>query len=68
MSFHAGQGTRAGEWYARPNAANNAADYAKFFRLSHNAVIRVDDDVCNLIHTHEHRGDFERVVQAHLIA
>jgi hypothetical protein len=29
---------------------------------SHDAVIRVYDDAGNVIETHEHNGDFERVV------
>jgi hypothetical protein len=28
-------------WYARPNAASNAVDYAKFYSRSHDAAIRV---------------------------
>ena len=31
-------------WYAEPNAATNAVDYAKFRSCSHRAVIRVYDD------------------------
>jgi len=33
-------------------------DCAKFFSRSHNAVIRVYDDVGNLIETYKHKGDF----------
>jgi hypothetical protein len=33
-----------GLWYAGPNAASNAIDYAKFFSRSHDAVIRVYDE------------------------
>jgi hypothetical protein len=32
-------------WYAEPNAINNAIGYAKFFSRSHDAVIRVFDEV-----------------------
>jgi hypothetical protein len=34
-------------WYAGPNAASNAIDYAKFYSRSHNGVIRVYDDAGN---------------------
>jgi len=46
-------------WYAEPNAASNAVDYAKFCNRSHNAVIRVYDDASNVIQTHEHAGRFK---------
>jgi len=36
--------------------------YAKFFSRSHDAVIRVYDEAGNVIETHEHAGDFERVM------
>jgi len=49
-------------WYGEPNAASNAVDYAKFRSRSHDAVIRVCDDAGNMIETHEHAGDFQRVV------
>jgi hypothetical protein len=39
-----------------------AIGYAKFFSRSHDAVIRVYDAAGNVIETHEHRGDFQRVV------
>jgi hypothetical protein len=45
-------------WYAEPNAASNAVDYAKFRSRSHRAVIRVDDGVGNVIETDEDTGDF----------
>jgi hypothetical protein len=38
-----------GLWYAEPNAASNAVDYAKHFSRSHDAVIRVYDDAGNVI-------------------
>jgi hypothetical protein len=37
-----------------------AVDYAKFFSLSHDAVIRVYDEGGNVIATHEHKGDFKQ--------
>jgi hypothetical protein len=46
-------------WYAEPNAIQNAIEYAKFPSRSHNAVIRVYDDVGNVIETHEYKGDFK---------
>jgi hypothetical protein len=45
-------------WYGEPNAI----DYAKFYSRSHDAVIRVFDHAGNVIETHEHAGDFQRVV------
>jgi hypothetical protein len=45
-------------WYAEPNAISNAIDYAEHRSRSHDAVIRVYDDVGNVIETHEHVGDF----------
>ncbi len=44
-----------GEWEDDPPAPS----YGKFYRRSHNAVIRVYDDVGNVIQTHEHAGDFK---------
>ena len=32
---------------------------AKFFSRSHDPVIRVNDEVGNVIETHEHTGDFK---------
>jgi hypothetical protein len=46
-------------WYADPDAISNAIGYAKFYSRSHDAVIRVYDDVGNVIETHEHKGDFK---------
>jgi hypothetical protein len=43
-------------WYTKPD---DAADYAKFFSRSHDAVIRVYDAAGNLTETHEHKGDFK---------
>ena len=36
-------------------------DYAKFFSLSRDAVIRVYDETGNVIETHEHAGEFKEV-------
>jgi hypothetical protein len=46
-------------WYGEPNAIGNAISYAKFYRRSHDAVIRVFDEAGNVIETHEHTGDFK---------
>jgi hypothetical protein len=46
-------------WYSEPNAASNAIGYAKFFSRSHDAVIRIYDDVGNVIEMHEHAGQFK---------
>jgi hypothetical protein len=35
------------------------SSYAKFYRGSHNAVIRVYDEAGNVVETHEHAGDFK---------
>ena len=45
-------------WYGEPNAIADAVDYAMHFSRSVEAVIRVYDDACNVIATHEHVGDF----------
>jgi adenosyl cobinamide kinase/adenosyl cobinamide phosphate guanylyltransferase len=37
---------------------SNAIDYAKFRSRSHDAVIRIYDEVGNVIATHEHAGKF----------
>ena len=36
-------------------------DYAKFFSLSRDAVIRVYDETGNVIETHERAGEFKEV-------
>ena len=46
-------------WYGEPDAVRNAVGYAKFFRRSHPAIIRVFDGSGALIETHEHAGDFK---------
>jgi hypothetical protein len=48
-------------WYGEPNALSNAIGCAKFYSRSHDAVIRVYDEVGNVIETHEHVGDFKGV-------
>jgi hypothetical protein len=37
------------------------SSYAKSYRRSHNAVIRVYDDAGNVIETHEHKGNFKEL-------
>ena len=46
-------------WYGEPNAVSNAVDYAKFRSRSAHAVIRVYDEVGDVIETHRHAGDFK---------
>ncbi len=46
-------------WYGEPNPISNSIDYAKFRSRSHHTVIRILDDVGNVIETHEHAGDFK---------
>ena len=46
-------------WYGKPDAVSNAIGYAKFFSRSHPAVIRVYDEIGNVVDTHEHAGDFK---------
>jgi hypothetical protein len=46
-------------WYDGSNAASNAIGYASHYSRSHGAVIRVYDDVGNVIETHQHAGDFK---------
>ena len=46
-------------WYGEQNAIINAVGYAEHFSRSHDAVIRVYDDLGNVIETHEHKGDFK---------
>ena len=42
----------------RYHEPNDAVDYAKFYSRSHDAVIRVYDEVGHVIETHEHAGEF----------
>jgi len=46
-------------WYDGPNAISNAIGYAEQYSRSHDAVIRVYDEVGKVIETHEHEGDFK---------
>ncbi len=46
-------------WYGEPNAIDIAANYAKFFSRSHDAVIRVFDEAGNVLERHEQVGDFK---------
>ena len=43
-------------WYDTPD---NAIGYAMHYSRSQNAVIRVYDELGNVIETHEDKGDFE---------
>jgi len=42
-------------WYGEPNAVG----YGQHFSRSHDAAIRVYDDVRNVIETHEQKGEFK---------
>ena len=46
-------------WYGVPNGISNGISYAKFRSRSHDAVIRVYDEIGNVIQTHEQAGDFK---------
>jgi hypothetical protein len=46
-------------WYGESDAIANAISYAKFYSRSHEAVIRVCDEMGNVIETHEHAGEFK---------
>jgi len=46
-------------WYGEPNAVANAIGYAEHRSRSHDAVLRVYNDVGNVIETHEHKGEFK---------
>ena len=45
-------------WYDGANAASNAIGYASHYSRSHDAVIRVYDELGNVIETPEQAGDF----------
>jgi len=49
-------------WYGEPNAVDNAIGHSEHYSRSHDAVIRVYDEAGNVTETHEHKGDFQRVV------
>jgi hypothetical protein len=40
----------------------NAIGYAEFYSRSQHTVLRVYDEAGNVIETHEHKGDFQRVM------
>src|SRR6266550_982720 len=46
-------------WYRGPNAIRAAIDYAKFYSHLHDVVIRVYDDVGNVVEVHRHKGDLK---------
>jgi hypothetical protein len=46
-------------WYGKSDAIANAISYAKFYSRSHDAVIRVCDEMGNVIETREHAGEFK---------
>ena len=46
-------------WCGGPEAISNAIGYAEHYSRSHDAVIRVYNDVGNVIETHEHAGEFK---------
>jgi hypothetical protein len=46
-------------WYGGPNAVSNAIGFAVHHSRSRGAVIRVYDQVANLIEMHEHAGNFK---------
>jgi len=48
-----------GRLYGEPNGVANAIGYAKFYSRSHRTVIRVYNDVGNMIETHEQTGDLK---------
>jgi hypothetical protein len=45
-------------WYGEPDAISNAIGYAKC-TAGRTMLIRVYDEVGNVIETHEHKGDFK---------
>jgi glutamate formiminotransferase len=50
-------------WYSGPNAVENAIGYALHRSSANDAVIRVYDAAGKTIETHEHKGDFKRMVR-----
>ena len=46
-------------WYRGPNAIRDAIGHVKLCSRSHDAVIRVYDEVGNVIKTHEQAGEFK---------
>jgi len=51
-------------WYDGANALSNAIGYAMHDSRSADAVIRVYDGAGNVIHTHEHTGEFQKILIA----
>jgi hypothetical protein len=45
--------------YGEPNAVSNAIGYAQRYSRSHDAVIRVYDESCNVIETHDQKVNFK---------
>jgi len=45
-------------WYGGSNAVANAIGFAEHFSRSHDSVIRVYDEACNVIETQQHKGEF----------
>jgi hypothetical protein len=46
-------------WCGEPDSIANIIGYAKFRSRSHAAVIRVYNEIGNVIETHEHKGEFK---------
>jgi hypothetical protein len=46
-------------WYAETNAISNAIGYAKFRSRSHDAAIRVYNEIGDMIETHEQAGELK---------
>ena len=46
-------------WHGEPDAISNAIGYAKFYRRSHVAGIRVYDEAGKAMETHEQAGEFK---------
>jgi hypothetical protein len=54
-----GSHTRLDVRLQNQTALSDAIGYAIHYRRSHDAVIRVYDELGNVIETHEHAGDFK---------
>jgi hypothetical protein len=48
----------------RPHPLESRVSYAMHYSRSHEAVIRVYDDAGNVIETHQHKGNFRKVVRS----
>jgi hypothetical protein len=44
--------------YGGPNTISNTIDYAVYRSRSHDAVLRIYDDIGSVIATHEQSGEF----------